>query len=120
MLKVFGDVLQFQNLRDQALQKYDLALSLYQSVGDRLGEAKALIAIGITLGQQEDYRSGVLRIEESLEIYRAIGDRWSEAQTLQVLAISYRGLERSEDAAAAEQRAAAILQEIDQLSAISL
>ncbi len=41
-LKAQGDVLQFLDRRDEALENYEQALGIYRQVGDRLGEANTL------------------------------------------------------------------------------
>ena len=45
-LQATGDVLQFRNQMDEALQSYRQALALFRAVGARLGEANVLKARG--------------------------------------------------------------------------
>ena len=62
---------------------YQQALKIYQEIGDRLGEANTLKAIGDVL-QFLDRRSEALeRYEQALAFYPDIGDRLGEANVLQ-------------------------------------
>ncbi|MEH2130851.1 MAG: tetratricopeptide repeat protein, partial [Nostoc sp.] len=74
LLKVYGDVLQFLDRRDEALQRYETALSFYRDIGDRLGEANTLQAIGDVLQFLKRSDEALQRYETALSFYRDIGD----------------------------------------------
>ncbi|MEH2254767.1 tetratricopeptide repeat protein, partial [Nostoc sp.] len=66
----------------EALERYEAALAFYREIGDRLGEANTLKAIGDVL-QFLDRRSEALeRYEAALAFYRDTGSRLGEANTL--------------------------------------
>jgi tetratricopeptide (TPR) repeat protein len=64
---------------DAALASYGQALELFRAVGDRLGEANTLKAIGnLKLGQEQ--AEGALQLfEQAMELYQQIGDRVGQA-----------------------------------------
>ncbi|MEH2231351.1 MAG: tetratricopeptide repeat protein, partial [Nostoc sp.] len=80
--KAIGDVLQFLDRRDQALERYETALSFFRDIGDRLGEANTLRAIGNVLQFLKRSDEALERYETALSFYRDIGDRLGEANTL--------------------------------------
>jgi tetratricopeptide (TPR) repeat protein len=74
-------VQQFRDERDAALESYRQALGLYQAVGDRLGEANTLKAIG-DVQQFRDERDAALEsYRQALGLYQAVGARLGEANT---------------------------------------
>ena len=82
VLKAQGDVLSFQDKRDEALGKYERALALFQAVGARLGEANVLLAMGDILRAEKEYSEAWQRYEAVFHLYNAIGDRYSIARVL--------------------------------------
>ncbi|MBD2267188.1 tetratricopeptide repeat protein, partial [Anabaena sp. FACHB-709] len=82
-----GDVLQFLDRRTEALERYEEALAFYRDIGDRLGEANTLRAIGDVLQFLKRSTEALERYEEALAFYRDIGDRLGEANTLQAIGI---------------------------------
>ena len=58
------------------------ALPIYRQIGDRLGEANAVQALGDVARMQARYEEATERYEQALPIYRQIGDRLGEATTL--------------------------------------
>lgn len=67
----------------QALEKYQTALSLYQTVGARLGEANTLQAQGDVLQFLKQSQQALEKYQTALTIYQTVGDRLGEANTLQ-------------------------------------
>ncbi|ABW27479.1 tetratricopeptide repeat protein [Acaryochloris marina] len=61
---------------------YDEALRLYREVGDRLGEANTLKALGDVLQFLKQSQEALERYDEALRLYREVGDRLGEANTL--------------------------------------
>ncbi|MSP14522.1 MAG: tetratricopeptide repeat protein [Chloroflexi bacterium] len=80
--KLQGDVLAFQDRREEALERYEAALKLYREVGDRLGEANVLQAQGDVLAFQKRNVEALERYEAALKLYREVGDRLGEANVL--------------------------------------
>src|SRR2546430_3237515 len=74
-----GDVLQFRDDRDAALASYELALSLFQQVGDRLGEANVRQAMGDVLQFRKDMQAALASYELALSLFQQVGDRLGEA-----------------------------------------
>ena len=83
VLQAQGDVLSFQDKRDEALEKYARALGLYQAVGDRLGEANVLRAQGDVLYFQKETDEALEKYARALGLFQAVGDRLGEANVLQ-------------------------------------
>ncbi|MEH2296281.1 tetratricopeptide repeat protein, partial [Nostoc sp.] len=98
LFKVYGDVLQFLDRREEALQHYDTALSFYRDIGDHLGEANTLIAIGDVLQFLKRSDEALQRYETALSFYRDIGDRLGEANTLIAIGDVLQFLKRSDEA----------------------
>ena len=81
-LQAIGDVLQFLDQRQDALNRYETAIDIYRQVGARLGEANTLQAIGDVLQFLKQSQEALNRYETAIEIYRQVGDRLGEANTL--------------------------------------
>ena len=64
------------------MEKYARALGLFQAVGDRLGEANVLLAMGDILRGEKNYTDSWKRYEAVFHLYNAIGDRYSIARVL--------------------------------------
>ncbi|MEH2184719.1 MAG: tetratricopeptide repeat protein, partial [Nostoc sp.] len=69
----------------EALELYEAALAFYRDIGDRLGEANTLIAIGDVLQFLDRRTEALERYEAALAFYRDIGDRLGEANTLRAI-----------------------------------
>ena len=63
------------------------ALDLYRELGDRPGEAGALVEVGVAGGMTSDFR-GRRRSEPGPRCYRRLGDRPGEAYALRLLGIA--------------------------------
>ena len=81
VLKAQGDVLYFLKQTEEALARYDQALGLFRTVGDRLGEANVLSALARdALGKDRDRAIQLLGQAKSLR--QEIGDIYSLAVDL--------------------------------------
>ncbi len=87
-LKAIGDVLQFLDQRQDALNRYETAMEIYRQVGSRLGEANTLKEIGDVLQFLDQRQDALNRYETAMEIYRQVGDRLGEANTLDSFALA--------------------------------
>ncbi len=64
---------------------YAGALELFRAVGDRLGEANTLKAIGDVLNFKKELDDALASYDAALLLFRAVGDRLGEANTLQAI-----------------------------------
>ncbi|NJK59694.1 MAG: hypothetical protein HC918_04790 [Oscillatoriales cyanobacterium SM2_1_8] len=105
-LRAIGDVLQFLDRRDEALERYEAALQFYRPIGDRLGEANVLCALGNLKANPAESMVDFLAAQE---IYVAIGDLYSEGRNLRWYIIpALLKCDRPEEARLGLQRVAAI------------
>ncbi len=65
--------------------QFKSALKLYRAVGDRLGEANTLQAIGDVLQLRKEVEISLKNYQNALELYRTVGDRLGEANTLKAI-----------------------------------
>jgi tetratricopeptide (TPR) repeat protein len=79
-LKAIGDVLQFLDRRDEALDRYNSALTLYEQVGDNLGKANTLRAIGDVASAKEQYSEALAYYHQALALVEQIQDSYSTAR----------------------------------------
>jgi tetratricopeptide (TPR) repeat protein len=80
-----GDVHHALTEYPQAQARYEEALPICRSIGDRLGEANSLQGLGDVHHALGEYPQAQARYEEALPIYRSIGDRLGEANSLRGL-----------------------------------
>ena len=109
-LQAMGDVLQFLDRRDEAVENYDEALGIYRQVGDRLGEANTLKAMGRS---QENIQKGIAYLQSAQALYEQIGDIYSQGVNLFYLGGMYAQLDQLDKAVAAFEKAISMGQEID-------
>ncbi|MEM9274652.1 MAG: tetratricopeptide repeat protein [Cyanobacteria bacterium P01_F01_bin.143] len=64
----------------EALQSWQLALEIYQEIGDRNGEATVIGNLGLAYGNLGQYDQAIEYSQQSLVIFQEIGDRNGEAQ----------------------------------------
>ena len=74
-LQAIGDVQQFRDEREAALESYGQALGLFRAVGARLGEANTLQGIGRARLAQGDEKDGLANLEQAAALYETVGDR---------------------------------------------
>jgi DNA-binding SARP family transcriptional activator/tetratricopeptide (TPR) repeat protein len=67
---------------DQALRHYTSSLTLYQRLGNRLGEAKVHQSLGLLAERQRRYADAIGHAEQALRLYQAVGDQRSVADAL--------------------------------------
>ena len=74
--KAIGDVQQFRDDRDAAIESYNEALKLFRQVGDKLGEANTLQSLGkmmiIKAEDQLSFEKGMETIQTAMQIYEEI------------------------------------------------
>ncbi len=105
VLKAQGDVLAFLDQRDEALARYQEALTLFRAVGDRLGEANVLKAQGDVLYFLKQTDEALARYQEALTLFRAVGARLGEANVLQAQGDVLAFLDQRDEALARYQEA---------------
>ncbi len=69
----------------RAFDFYQQALSLFRQIGDRLGEANCLKAIGDVLQFHKESDAALGSYQQALSLYRQIGDRLGEANCLRAI-----------------------------------
>ena len=88
-ISLFQDVQYYAALRGfrthQLLEVGFQALTTSQTIGDRLGEANTLKAIGDVLQFLKQSQEALNRYETAIDIYRQVGDRLGEANTLKAI-----------------------------------
>jgi tetratricopeptide (TPR) repeat protein len=80
-----GVLLQYADRWDEALAHLSHALSLYRAVGDRLGEANVLKAIGDVQNFRKALDAALASYTAALALFRQVGDRLGEANVLQAI-----------------------------------
>ncbi|MEO1389158.1 MAG: hypothetical protein AAFV85_17620, partial [Cyanobacteria bacterium J06634_6] len=85
------------------LENYEQALGIYRQVGDRLGEANTLKAIGRA---QTDVQEGLSYLLSAQALYEQIGDFYSQGVNLYYLGGLYAQTQQTEAALSAFQSAA--------------
>ncbi len=76
-----ADVQRFKAENEAALESYQQALALFRAVGDRLGEANTLQAIGFMKLDMGDGEAGLKALNEALAFFRQVGDPVGQANT---------------------------------------
>jgi DNA-binding SARP family transcriptional activator len=74
---------------DQALGHYADSLTLYQRLGNRLGEAKVQYSLGSLADRQGRYADALGHDEQALRLCQAIGDKTGEAMALNAVGWDY-------------------------------
>jgi DNA-binding SARP family transcriptional activator/Tfp pilus assembly protein PilF len=98
---------------DQALAYYADSLTLYQRLGDRLGEAKVQQNLGGLAERQHRYADALGHAEQMLRLYQAIGDPALEAEALNNVGWCHATLGDYEQARVLCQQAVALCAETD-------
>lgn len=75
--------MQFLKRSDEALQRYETALSFYRDIGDRLGEANILQEFGKL---QENPQQALEYLQQAQKLYIQIGDIYSQSRNLLFIA----------------------------------
>jgi len=76
----------------RAIEKYQEALALRRALGDRSGEAEALLQIGDAYNTLGDYRKSLEFWEQALPLKQALGDRRGAADLLASMSAAYNNL----------------------------
>lgn len=86
----------------EALKKthifHNRALSLYQEIGDKKGEASEFVKIGITYGMEDNIPKQVEYLNKALHIFQSIGDKSKEFHTNSLLGFTYSILNNKQKA----------------------
>ena len=97
---------------DEALEHYDTALKLYEQVGDNLGKANTLKAIGDVLQFLKRCDEALERYDTALKLYEQVGANLGKANTLSAIGRMQQTLMQFEAALNNYQRALHLYQEI--------
>ena len=88
--------------------RYEKALRAAQRVGDRLGEANTLQAIGDVQQFRKENDEALASYTQALALYRAVGDRLGEANTLQAIGDVQKFRQENDEALASYTQALAL------------
>jgi tetratricopeptide (TPR) repeat protein len=83
--KALGDVHMNLSEYDEARQRYEQALPIYQDIGARVGEANCIKSLGDVHRMLSEYDEARQRYEQALPIYQDIGARVGEANCIKSL-----------------------------------
>ena len=86
-LRSLGDVYRMNDEQLESAQKrYDEALSLYESIGDKLGEASCVEGLGDLQRQVEEPEAARQRYDQAVLLYRGQAEKLGEANCLRKIA----------------------------------
>ncbi|MBI4781825.1 MAG: tetratricopeptide repeat protein [Oscillatoriophycideae cyanobacterium NC_groundwater_1537_Pr4_S-0.65um_50_18] len=111
-LNSIGTLYWHVNQNQQALEYFQQALPIFQSVGSRIGEAGVLMNLGVSYAELNQDQKAIEHLQQALPIFRAVSDREGEAKTLMNLGASFNRLDQSQQAIDYFQQALTIQQEI--------
>ncbi len=86
-----------QSLR-AAKEKLEVALTLWQAIGDRFGEAQTLNGLGFLSERFGDPRRALDHYQQALQLRQTIKDLHGESETLRNIAAAYSGLSERQKA----------------------
>ncbi|MCC2692614.1 tetratricopeptide repeat protein [Nodularia sp. LEGE 04288] len=91
---------------------YEQAQKIYRDIGDLLGEAYTLKAIGDVLQFLNRHSEALEKYEQALAFYRDVGDRLGEAYTLKAIGDVLQFLNRSSEALEKYEQALAFYRDV--------
>jgi len=97
---------------EQAVENLRSALAITREIGDRDGECRCRIGLGIVFDTIGAYDSAIASLDEALLIAEEIGDRVGAGRVLSNLAIVYRRQGRPADSMATQLEALAVFREL--------
>ncbi|MES1241178.1 MAG: tetratricopeptide repeat protein, partial [Acidobacteriota bacterium] len=95
---------------DRALR----SVELWRELGDRQGEARALVFLGMCQSKTRHYQEGLASCDQALALHRSSGDRQGIAASLLCIARANRFLGNRDRALAASREAISLFQELHQ------
>lgn len=97
---------------DEALERYDTALQLYEQVGDNLGKANTLRAIGDVALANEQYSEALQHYHRALALVEQIHDLYSTARVWYYIGKASAARDNKPEAISAFTTAASIFRQI--------
>ena len=97
---------------DEALANYEQAIGLFRDVGDRLGEANTLKAIGDVLKFLKRNDEALASYEQANGLFRDVGSRLGEANTLEAIGDVLKFLKRNDEALANYEQANGLFRDV--------
>jgi len=85
VLKTLGEVYQFQDELDTAMQYYEQALQAFQQIGNSQGEASALKDIGEVYREKAQYDKAMAHFRRAFDIFKALEDNKNQAHILRAM-----------------------------------
>jgi CHAT domain-containing protein/tetratricopeptide (TPR) repeat protein len=96
----------------RAIEMYQEALAIRRALGDRSGEARALLQIGATYSDLKDSERAIDSLTQAAALLQTIGDRAGEAQALAAIGAVYGSLGDTLAAIEHRQRSLAVWREL--------
>ncbi|GGV73123.1 caspase, EACC1-associated type [Streptomyces massasporeus] len=93
-----GDIHQVQGRYDEAATAYQTALTIYKSIGDRLGQADATQGLGDIHQAQGRYDEAATAYQTALTIYESIGNRRGQANATKGLGDIHQAQDQYDEA----------------------
>lgn len=104
---------------DKAIVEIEQALELYRAINNRVGEAQALSALGLSHAARNEHDESIQLYVSAREIMRSVGDRHSEAITCNSLAEAYEQLKQFKSALDHYEEALRLFESIDAVNGIA-
>lgn len=111
-LRSLGDVHTQLGHSTKAVAELEQALALFETLGDRGGEARTLVNLGNAYREQGSFDEAIARFERALRRFSTLGDRLGEAWTLEGLGVVHRQQGRLDDGTACFERALMLFQQV--------
>ncbi len=118
VLKAIGDVQQFRDERDAALESYAQALALFRAVGAKLGEANVLAALSRVKVRQGKFAEAEQDLGQVITMRRAIRSLYDEGIDYGNFAIALLAINKPQEAQTYVLKAQDIFQHIGEPSLI--
>ncbi|MCK4718210.1 MAG: tetratricopeptide repeat protein [Thermoplasmata archaeon] len=83
---------------DEAIEEYDNAIAIFESVGDKKGIAEAQRAMGIIFRKRGNYKEALRRYETSLQVFMELEDRKGLARVNNSIGVYYDNQGKSQTA----------------------
>ncbi|MEO6890031.1 MAG: tetratricopeptide repeat protein, partial [Ktedonobacteraceae bacterium] len=112
VLQARGDVQQFRDEREAALESYEQALGLFRQVGDRLGEANCYLAQGNMALEQEQYENALELYNRAYALYQHIQASYSQARLLYFRSYAHEAMDELQRAIQDMETSLAIAQKL--------
>jgi len=84
--------------QQQAVQKYEEAISLYRSAGDRRGEAELFQVLSLRSFVAKDYKAAIDYVRQAQALWHSLAERGMEAAALERMSMYFGRLGKTQEA----------------------